>query len=77
MKAGSEDLQSGFEPFNGVLLCRLVQALVIDTTHAEHDPQITALGEEHFLIPESVEVDLGVERSRFVPRLENTVDTEH
>jgi hypothetical protein len=55
----------------------MVQTLVIDTANPEHDAKITALGKEHFLIPESVEIDLGVERSRFVPRLENMVDTQH
>ena len=77
MKAGSEDLQSSFEPFDGILLGRLIQALVINATNTEHDSQIATLGEEHFVIPEPIEVDLSVERARFVPRLENTVDTEH
>jgi hypothetical protein len=43
----------------------------------EHDPQIPALGEKYFVVPEPIEVDLSVERALFVPRLENTVDTEH
>ena len=77
MEAGPKDLEGRFESFDGILLGRLIQTFVINTAHPKHDSEVPALRQEHFVVPEAVEVDLGVESSGFLPRLDDTIDAEH
>ena len=77
MKSGPENLESCFQPLDRIFLGRLIEAFVIDTTDSQNDPQIATFGEENFIIPEAVQVDMGVECSRFVPRLHDSIQAQH
>ncbi len=46
MEAGAEALERCFESFHGILLLRLIQALVIDTLNREHHSQVTRFGQK-------------------------------
>ena len=76
-KPRAEYFESCFESLDGIFLGRLIEAFVIDTTHAQDNPQIGTFGEENFIIPEAVQVDIGVECSRFLPRLHDSIQAQH
>ena len=62
VEAGAEGFERGFQPLDGILLLRMVKALVVHAGDAQHHPQIAALGQKRRLVPEAVEVDVVVER---------------
>ena len=62
MEAGAKCLQRGLQPLDGILLFRVVKALVVHAGDAQHHPKIAGLRKERRLVPEPIEVDVVVER---------------
>jgi hypothetical protein len=77
MEAGAKRLQRSFQPFDGILLFRVVETLVVHAGDAQHHPHVPAFGQKHTLIPESVQVDVIVKRSGLFPRLDDFVEAQH
>jgi hypothetical protein len=77
VEAGAKCLQCGFQAFDGVLLLRVVKALIVHTGDAQQHPKITGLRKERRLVPESIEVDVVVERRTLFPRLDSPVEAKH
>src|SRR5207249_5623070 len=77
MKSRAEHFESCFEPLDRIFLGCLIEAFVIDTTDAQNNPQIATFSQENFIIPEAVQVDMGVECSRFLPRLHDSIQAQH
>jgi hypothetical protein len=55
----------------------MVKALIVHAGDAQYDPKIAGLRKERRLVPESVEVDVVVERCTFFPRLDSPIEAEH
>src|SRR5579884_3800399 len=77
VEAGAESFERRFEAFDGIFLLRVVKALVVHAWNMENHADISALGEEGRLVPEPVEVDVVVERRRFLPRLDDFIQSQH
>src|SRR5207248_1955044 len=73
VKSNPERLQGRFEPLYRILLRRLVETLVVNTTNSQDYSEIPAFCQERLLIPEAVQIYLGVQRSRFLPRLNDMI----
>ena len=77
MEAGAEGFERGFEALDGVLLLRVVKALVVHAGNTEHHAHVAALGEKGSLIPEAVQVDVVVEGRALLPRLDDFIESQH
>jgi hypothetical protein len=77
VEARSERLERSFKTLDRELLSRLVKALEVHAADFEHHPEVAALGEERRLVPKAVEVDVRVERTGLIPRLDDLVESQH
>jgi hypothetical protein len=77
VKAGTKCFQRRLQALDGVLLLRMVKALIVHAGDAQYYPKIAGLRKERRLVPESVEVDVVVERCTFFPRLDSPIEAEH
>ena len=77
MKAGAECLERRLQPLDGVLLLSVVETFVIHACDAQHHAHVAALGQKRCLVPKAIQVDVVVERRRFLPRLDDLVESQH
>jgi hypothetical protein len=56
------------------LLC-VVEAFVVHAGEAQHHAHVATLGEKRSLIPKAIQVDVVIQRSRFLPRLDYLVES--
>ena len=77
VEAGAEGLQRRLQPLDRVLLLAVVEAFVVHARNAQHHAHVAALGQKRGLVPESIQVDVVVERSRIFPRLDDLVESQH
>ena len=56
---------------------RQVEAFVVDTANSQNHSEVPTLCQEGVVIPEAVEIYLGVQRSRFLPRPDDLIEAEH
>jgi hypothetical protein len=77
MEAWAKSLQGGLEPFDRILLVRVVKALVVHAGDVQYHPKIARLRKERRLVPKPIEVDVVVERRALPPRLEDSIEAEH
>ncbi len=74
MEAWAKDFQRYLQPLHRILLFGAVKTFVVHAGNPENHADITALGEEGPLIPESVQVDVVVKSRTFFPRPDDLVD---
>jgi len=55
----------------------MVEAFVVHARNTQHYPHIPALGDKRSLIPESIQIDVVIEGSRFLPRLDDLIESQH
>src|SRR5581483_822554 len=77
VKSSPEYFQGCFEPFDSVFLGGLAEALVIDATHVQNNSEVTTFGNEHFIVPEAIEVDMSIECSGLHPWLHDPIQAQH
>jgi hypothetical protein len=64
MEPGGESLERRFQAFNGILLLGTVETFVVHARDAQRLAHVAALRQECGLIPESVQVDVVIQRCR-------------
>jgi hypothetical protein len=77
MEARAEGFERSFEPLDGVLLLRSIKAFVVHSLHLQHNAEVTRLRKERRLIPEPVEVNVVVESGALLPRLDDSIQSQH
>ena len=77
VKAGAKGLQRSLQPFDGIFLFRMVEALVVHAGDTQHNAHIAALGKKHCSIPKPIQVDVVVERGSLFPRLDDLIKSQH
>jgi hypothetical protein len=77
VEAGAKSLQRGLQAFDGVLLLRVVKALIVHAGDGQQHPKIAGLRKERRLVPESIEIDVVIESRTLFPRLDGPVEAEH
>src|SRR5580700_7538480 len=77
MEAWAKGFQRCLQPLHRILLLRAVKTFVVHARNAENHADITTLGKEGRLAPESIEVDVVVESRALFPRLDDLIETQH
>jgi hypothetical protein len=55
----------------------MIEAFVVHAREAQHHAHVAALGQEHRLAPEAVQVDMVAESGGFPPWLDDLIESEH
>ena len=75
--ARAELLECRLQPLYGVLLLRVVEAFVVHARYAKHHPEVARFGQKGRLVPETVQVEVIVQRGGVLPRFDDLVDAQH
>ncbi len=74
VEAGTEGFQGRFEPLNRIFLFRVVKTFVVHTGDTENHAHIATLREKGCLVPESVQIDVVIERRALFPRFDDLIE---
>src|SRR5260370_28213613 len=77
VEAGTECFECRFQPLDRILLFALILTFIIHAGDMQDHAEISALGEKRGLVPEAVEADVTVQRRRLLPRLDDSIETQH